>query len=272
MRAPALPLPARRLLAGAAMTAAAVAVAFEARWERTILVFAAVLAAGAIGFVRRGVLSQVVGRGIAWLSLLPVGTQVVATLLGGHLPEAPAVLYSAAMSSALLLARPALHTDEAKAQFSPVGYRRTFLAGAVAAVAVGVVFALYAIVPIVDGDMAQPPLLAVSAMAAANLAAAVGVVRMRAWGVLLAMLASAGALGAGILSWNILEALGLALAAIPGALLGAPLLAARLRRETAAPTRPVVYARVREQPTVRARVAVEEEVDVDERLAHVAGE
>jgi hypothetical protein len=43
------------------------------------------------------------------------------------------------------------------------------------------------------------------------------------------MLTAVGTLGAAVLSGNVLTAMGLALAAIPGAVLGAPLLAARLR-------------------------------------------
>ncbi|HEY1692056.1 MAG TPA: hypothetical protein VGG39_07830 [Polyangiaceae bacterium] len=252
---PARRLLARRLLASASMAASAVLVGLEARWDRAILVFAALLAAGAVGVGRRGVMSQVFGRGVAWLTLLPIAAGMAATVLRGGVPDGRAMALGAATSAALLLARPALHTPEAKAAFAPDRYRRIFLAGAVAAVVVGAVFALFAVVPIVDGDMSRPPMVAVSAMALANLAAAVGVVRMRAWGVLLAMLASAASLGVGLVSGNAWEAFGLALAAIPGAVLGAPLLAARLGDRRERRSAPAVGARLPSDHEVRVRVA-----------------
>ncbi|HEY5241793.1 MAG TPA: hypothetical protein VIJ22_10020, partial [Polyangiaceae bacterium] len=126
--------------------------------------------------------------------------------------------------------RPTLHTDAAKAEFSPVGYRRTFLAGAVASVTTSVVAATFAAEQLEWLHRGHG--LALLALSAALLASAVGVVRMRSWGVLLGMVTSVAVLGAALFSGNALTAMGLALAAIPGALLASPLVAARLRRST----------------------------------------
>jgi hypothetical protein len=78
--------------------------------------------------------------------------------------------------------------------------------------------------------------LALAAFGSAFLASAVGVVRMRSWGVLLGMLTALVALGAAVFAGNEFVAIGLALAAIPGVLLGSPILAARLRGSVPRPS------------------------------------
>jgi hypothetical protein len=228
-RAPAV----KRVVAAALLGSTAVdlaALAHGGGWDRGLLGVAAVVGVGAAGFARRSVLAQVLARGIAWVVLAPMLANLADSLGRGRLPDAHTVFFAATSAGALLLARPTLHTDAAKAEFSPVGYRRTFLAGAVASVMTSVVAATYAFEQLEWVNRGHG--LALFALGAALLASAVGVVRMRSWGVLLGMVTSVAVLGAALFSGNLLSAVGLALAAIPGALLASPLVAARLRRST----------------------------------------
>lgn len=255
----------RRLLATASLGAAAVGFATMARWDALVLAFAAVVGAGAVALGRRGVLSQVLGRGVAWLVLAPSMLGVAEALWYRHLPDARVALFTASSAAALLLARPALHTAEACAEFAPVRYRRLFLGGAVASAMTGTAALGFAAEALRWGEGRIG--VGLAALGAALVASAVGVVRMRAWGVLLAMVTSLGTLAAALLSGDEGVAIALALAAIPGALLAAPLLAARVeagRGRTSArgrgPAAAAAEVRIEEfedpPPPVRARVGV----------------
>jgi hypothetical protein len=223
---PAARLRARRLAATASLAAAAVGFATMARWDAMVLAFAAVVGAGAVALGRRSVLSQVLGRGVAWLVLTPSLLGMAEALWYRHLPDARVAVFTASSAAALLLARPALHTAEACAEFAPVRYRRLFLAGAVASAMTGTAAAGFAAEALRWGEWRIG--VGLAALGAALVASAVGVVRMRAWGVLLAMLTSLGTLAAALVSGDEGAAIALALAAIPGALLAAPLLVARV--------------------------------------------
>jgi hypothetical protein len=221
----------KRVVAAASLGATAVDLgwlAHDGGWDRGMLGVAALVGVGAVGFARRSVLAQVFARGIAWVVLAPMVVGVADSLSHGRLPDAHTLFFATTSAGALLLARSTLHTDAAKAEFSPVGYRRVFLAGAVASVMTGVVAALFAAEQLEWHGRGHG--LALLAMTSALFASALGVVRMRSWGVLLGMVTAVVALGAAIFSGNELTAVGLALAAIPGAILGSPILAARLRR------------------------------------------
>jgi hypothetical protein len=231
-----------------------------------LLVFAGVVGAGAIGLGLRSVRAQVLARGVAWTVLAPSLLGVVESFGRGHLPDAPSAFFGATSAAALLLARPLLHTPEARAAFSPVGYRRLFLAGAVAAATAGTATLLFALEALLWGPSRAG--LALASLGAVLVASAIGVARMRAWGVLLALVGSVGAVVGAIVSGNEVVGMGLALAAIPGALLASPLLAARLgigagSRDAPGPT---VRVTADEDRFVRARVAVEEEEAVDDAL------
>ena len=221
----------KRVAASALLGATAIdlaSLAHHGGWDRAMLAVAALIGVGAAGLARRSVLSQVLSRGIAWMVLTPMLVGLADSLGHGRLPDAHTVFFATTSAGALLLGRSALHTDAAKAEFPPVAYRRVFLAGAVAAVMAGVVAAFFAAEQLEWRGGGHG--VALVALSAALLASAVGVIRMRAWGVLLGMVTSVVALGAAVFSANELTAVGLALAAIPGALLASPLLAARLRR------------------------------------------
>ena len=136
-----------------------------------------------------------------------------------------------------------------------MGYRRLFLAGAVASAMTATATALFAFETFRWGSHA--PALGLATLAAVLAGSALGVTKMRAWGVLLGVVGSVAALVAAVLSGNELVATGLALAAIPGALLAAPLVAARLGlRRRHPPPRRTRRARVLDEerpPAVRAR-------------------
>jgi hypothetical protein len=218
---------------------------------------AALVGAGAVGLSRRGILAQVLSRGVGWVVLTPMLFAFADALRNGRLPAGGEVFFGATSAAALLLARPALHTAGARAEFAPFAYRKVFLAGAVASATAGLVAAMAA---------AGMHSFTLAALAAALLVSAVGVSRMRAWGVLLGIVSSLGALAAALLASDVFGVIWLALAAAPGAMLGATVLAARLRGVTA-PALPAAPQRVAALDEsfvpVRARVAVGGEADAD---------
>jgi hypothetical protein len=245
--------------------------------DRPVLGVAALVGVAAVGLARRSVRSQVLSRGIAWVVLTPMLVGLADALGHGHLPDAHTVFFATTSAGALLLARPALHSDAAKAEFSPVAYRRVFLAGAVAAVMTSAVVAMFAAAQLMW--RAHGHGLALAAFAATLLATAVGVVRMRAWGVLLGMVTSVAAFGAALFASNEYTAMGFALAAIPGLLLASPLLAARLRDPArrrgasgavALAPEATFEARLATPPPVFARVATDAEAEGHEGTALLA--
>jgi hypothetical protein len=149
-----------------------------------------------------------------------------------------------ASGAAIAFARPALYTNEARAAFAPVAYRSAFLAGAMASVVAAGTSMDLAEFPLIFTP-SSPWIPVLFALAASFLASAIGVVRMRAWGVLLG---GATALVATLLalwsdSWAATAKV-VALAATPGLLLGLPVLAARLRQSSTPPARSAIPARV----------------------------
>jgi hypothetical protein len=261
----------RRTAASAALAASSVGFAwastsehdfFSLRWG--LVGMAALTGAAAVGLLRRGVLPQVLSRAVAWVVCLPALAGVAESLLYGRVPDFTGGAFAASTGAALLLSWPNLYTDEARREFAPVAYRRTFLGGAVAAAAAGTIAALAALGNLVWG---QPRVgLELGALAAVMLATTLGVVRMRAWGVLLGLVTSVAMLVGAALHLGDFMAWGLALAAVPGLLLSAPLLASRLRAEP--PTGPVpARSRAVAPPPVRVRV---EEFPVEDPGADAA--
>jgi hypothetical protein len=239
---------------------------FEAPWG--LLGFSALVGAASIGLGRRSLLGQVFSRGVAWVVLAPTLVGVMGALFYGRTPDGWTALFAATSGTALLLARPALHTESARSEFAPVAYRTWFLAGAVASVTAGVVAALAA-AELLHWQGARTS-LALAALSSALLVSALGVARMRSWGVLLGMLSSVITLASAFLVGGELGAIGLALAAIPGAVLAVPLVAARLRdpratREAPLPsTEALVEERQDAAPSVLARIRVVAEPEGEE--------
>jgi hypothetical protein len=180
------------------------------------LTVVAFLAAALIG--RRSVLAQILGRGAAWFGFILALTGTIAF----YYPILAAI--TVATGAGLLLSVPLLHTEGARAEFAPARFRRTFLAAATSAVASATVaggsgLAMLAYEP-------GAAWIAWLAIAAGFVGAAVGVVRMRAWGVMLGVLTSTAMLVAAAVMPTWREVL-LVLAA-PGALFALPVLLARL--------------------------------------------
>jgi hypothetical protein len=91
-------------------------------------------------------------------------------------------------------------------------------------------------------------------LAAVMLATPLGVVRMRAWGVLLGLVTAVAMIGETLAHRNI-TAWGYALAAVPGLLLTAPLLVSRLRTQPPGPPETAsAVMRTSRSPEVRVRV------------------
>ena len=263
---------ARRVLAsvslgGAAAGFAAIALAPGSFFTVSLLVFAGVVAAGAVGLGMKSVSAQVLARGVGWTVLAPSLLGAVEALSRGHAPDAHTLFFGATSGAALALARPLLHTPAARAAFAPVAYRRTFAAGAVAAATAGTASALFAVGTLLWGSTGSGAALAL--LGATLIAAALGVARMRAWGVLLAMVGSLGALVAAIVSGSGAVGAALALAAIPGVILTFPLVAARLGIAGSPPTSTPSVRVGAEDAFVRPRVVVTEG-ELEEQPAEAA--
>jgi hypothetical protein len=139
-----------------------------------------------------------------------------------------------------------LHTPEARAEFSPIAYRRWFLAGAVSAVMEGIVLGAGGLAELASGGIQSA--VALVGVGAMFIASAVAVVRMRAWGVLLGAATSAGMLGAAAVSHDGALATVCALGALPGLLLAAPVVTAQLRPVSAAPKASTSTVGLRAEP------------------------
>jgi hypothetical protein len=231
----------------------------------------AACALGASALVtRRGLLPQVFAHGVAWWFMLGAAMfpstetkWVVARVL----------VVTLSMAS-LGLAWPALGSTSARAELAPRAYRGLFLSGAIAAAAVGVASAIAAGWQAVQvlgghasgiaGEVWGPTMLAI-----AYIASAVGVVRMRAWGVLAGIAAAAGSLVCAMPIWRDVPALGLLTACAPGALLAIPLVAARLGIGDRTRTRVATTSFVRVADATAIESACDEETAAtdDERAA-----
>ncbi len=227
----------------------------------------------ALALLRRSILAQVLARGVAWVVFLPAADEVFSSAVSGRLPAWSAAALAGTAGAALLLARSNLETPEARREFAPVRYRNVFLAGAVASAAAGVVTAAASLESMLGGGLPRPWL---AVLCAAMFATTVGVVRMRAWGVLLGMVTGVGMLVATLAHLHDFTAVAWALGAVPGLLLSLPLLLSRLQLEPAPslphPARVATTdaAAARPNPTLRVRVAdlpVEDEVDAPNAAA-----
>jgi hypothetical protein len=146
----------------------------------------------------------------------------------GH-PEWMAAALAATSGGALFLARPMLHSAEARAEFAPSSFRRWLLAGATASAGSAIVAGLLALDAVRWHPVAAIPLFG---LALAQVASAVGVVRMRAWGILLGALTSVVSLVTALFMHDA-AGLALLLATIPGFMLILPVLIAKRDRARA---------------------------------------
>lgn len=259
----------RRLLGSAALIATAgglgaIAV-HDVHWiEWGLLAYAGVVGAAGVGLARRSMTAQILARATAWTVLLPSGlVALVSTMTAGH-PEWMAAALTAGSGGALLLSRPMLHTAEARARFAPSRFRRWLLASSTASAMTGLVTGLFALEAMRWHPASGIPLLALSL---SLIGSAVGVVRMRAWGILLGALTSVIALVTAAFMHDA-SGFALALATIPGFMLLLPVLIAqrdRARDATAQKYRVAPHVSFDDAPT-RVRVATGASSALDEEF------
>lgn len=254
---------ARRLAAGVSLVTAAGGFAWlglrHLGWvDWHAVAFAGVLAAAGVGLTRRWLVGQVFSRALAWIVFLPTAAVGAAEALRGHLD--PGIFaFAATTGAALLLARPMLHTSDARAAFAPSRFRRSFLAACTASAAIAIVLGMVAYESLFRGHAGTG--LALGALAASIAASAIGVLRMRGWGVALAALSSIVSLSAAALVGGD-KGVALASTALPGALFVLPIVLAKLGvGEAEAAAAPPAHARV--ALPARVRVATEHEAAIE---------
>ncbi len=189
------------------------------------LVWSLVLAGAALLFTRKSAMAQALARGAAWSVILPTVLVGLVALAHGFHPGLPMMFPAAAAAGALVLARPLLGSDEARATFAPIALRSWLLASATAAIGTGLAMARLAMA---FGAYFAVDALALGCVAGALVASGIGVVRMRAWGVLAGALSSVIALltalhfrAGGVLGWPVLATM------IPGLMMIGGVIAAR---------------------------------------------
>lgn len=226
----------------------------------TLVAFAGVVGAAAIGISRKSLFPQLASRALGWAIFVPAAMWASLSTMGGR-PDALGVVLALTSGASLFLARPLLATKEAYASFAPTSFRNWFLGAATAMTGMAGIFGLGA------WEMARPHHFGGSILAGlTSLALAgsvVGVLRMRAWGVLLAIASSL----AMILSMPFMDAggaFGMGLAALPGLLMGVPVAVAMRDRAKADRVRVGTVAADAEALPSRVRVAVEEDATLDD--------
>lgn len=234
-------------------------------WE--LIAFSGGVALAGVGLSRRSMTMQVLSRAMAWLVLLP-SAMIAAVSMGGH-PEWAAAAFAAASGGALLLARPMLHSADAHAQFAPSSFRRWLLGGSTAAASMGMVAGAIGLDSIHSRSGVPAAAIGLVALGLSLLASSIGVMRMRAWGILLGAATSVVTLlvAALALSRQDVSAVALAFAAIPGMMMILPVLIAKRERskaDTASFTR--VAAHVGHEEPSRIRIAADATDDSSDAL------
>lgn len=258
----------RRFAASGALIATAAGVAaiglHDLRWiEWSLVASSGVIALAGVGLARKSMVAQVLSRAAAWVVFAPAAIVTVVSTLGGHHPELAAAAFAVGSGSALLLARPMLHTAEARAEFAPSRFRSWLLAGATASTATAMVTAfigLDAISRSMHGWGSLSVAAGFLALATALLGSALGVMRMRTWGILLSGLTALATFIVAAVLHDPAAGLALSLTALPGLLFFImPVLVAKQARAKAErnDTRIALPSAVDELPS-RVRVATEE--------------
>ncbi len=265
----------RRLLGAGALIATAGGLAtialHDVHWvEWGLLACSGVVAAAGVGLARRSMVAQVLSRGAAATVLVPAALVTAASTLWGHTDWAAAA-FAVGSGGALLLARPMANTAEANAEFAPTSFRRWLLTAATLSVSTGLVSGLFAL----DGLRWHPTsAIAVGVLSLSLIASAIGVVKMRAWGILLGALTSVGALIAAAVMHD-MAGFVIALASIPGLMLVLPVLLAQRDRARAGAS---AFARVAspshsaDAMPSRVRVAVDSASSLDDEFDQAGDE
>ena len=226
-----------------------------------LVAFASLVGVAGLGLSMKSLVLQIFSRATAWIVLAPTLAITVVMALKGTWPDPTAAGFMLGSGAALLLARPMLHSDEAKEAFAPVAFRKTLLAASTASSAAGIITGIAAL----ETFTHHHPLagIGLSALALSLLASAVGVVRMRAWGILLGGATSFLALLTA-LAMHDEAGFAIGLASLPGLLLTLVVVLARLGPSRT--TQPVVATRVAADDFVRVRVANDAELDEELEL------
>jgi hypothetical protein len=208
------------LLGTSAFTMAALA------WSRGAPLSSTLLATGAIGAAAlaassRQLLPQVFSRAVTWLTFGPSAIALLTLLATGRSVAEP-LPFAVAGGLALIAGAPLLHTREAHDPFAPRRFRRAWIAAATASLATAIVAGAVAVWSAWWGELGFAAFAA--AMALGLAAGARSVLEMRGLGVVLGAATSLAAVTAAALTGF----LPLLLAAIPGAMLAAPVLLSRL--------------------------------------------
>ena len=198
------------------------------------------------------------GRAAAWAALLPNAYVTLLLATTGHAPPSRVILQMALAAFGLVVSRPLLSRERVGASFDPVALRSWFLASAIGAMASGLTLAVSA------ATFMHFPTLLRDSVAFVTLAvplffAGLGVLRMRAWGVVLGAFASLASIPLALWIRDPLMALPIVAASAPGALMSAlvAVARARVRDEPSTP-------RVRVAPELRVASAGESFVTLDE--------
>lgn len=201
----------------------------HARQQELAFLVGGAVGLAAVGIGRRALVPHVLGRGAVW-AMAAASTYDAIVSDGRAAPVALAL----AFGGALLLTRSVLVTAGEQG-FAPLRFRRLLLAGATAMGGIAFVATLYAIFGLVAHNAGQ---LVFNTGLAAMLAASVaGLLRMRAWGVLLGVFTSLGCLAIAPFHGR-MNALTLGVSALPAlAFWLVPILVARSTPARAEPAR-----------------------------------
>lgn len=214
----------RRVAASAAMLGTAGTFGWLAWTTRhfvtdwTLVGFAGVVGAAAIGISRKSLIPQLASRALGWAIFVPAAMWASLSTLGGHADKLGLVM-ALTSGASLFLARPLLSTKEAYEKFAPTSFRNWFLGAATAMTGLAGIFGLMAYEMMRPHSFGSAILAGLTSLTLAG--SVVGVLRMRAWGVLLAIASSLGML----MSMPFMDsggAFGMFLAALPGLLMGVP--------------------------------------------------
>lgn len=264
----------RRLAAGASLLATAggfVSMALEhasyyVDWRS--LAFGTGLAAAAVGITRKNVFAQMLSRGLAWIVFAPASVFIAVELMKGRVIEPMFTGMGITTGLALFLARPMLDSDEARAQFAPTKFRRSFLAACTATITIGLVTGMVAWEALWNQHVLAG--VGLAALGTSLLASSFGVLRMRGWGIALATLNAIVSLVAGAV---VGDAGGFAIAAtaLPGALFLLPIALAKLgvgeSTKASASSISTAHVRIADEAALPARMRVATEEDVEDEPA-----
>lgn len=258
----------RRLAATSALIATGAGVVALGLWdlhgvEWGLVACGGGLALAGVGLSMKSMFAQVLSRASAWLVLAPSALITVLSTLGGHHPELVAAALMVGSGGALLLARPMLHTAEARAAFAPSRFRSWLLAGATASTATGMIagfIGLDAISRTFDGWRSLGVAGGLLALGAALLGSALGVIRMRTWGILLSGLTALVTFVVAAFQHEGAAALALSLTALPGLIFFLlPVLIAKQARAEADRSYPrIAMPSALDELPSRVRIATEE--------------